>query len=428
MQKAPPPRPWLILFALWVLNFAVSAQFLVVTPILPVIRDQLGVAEDWLGLLITTYAIGVGVFSLVAGPVSDRFGRRIILVVGAVGMTVALLLHGLAVTFPLLLGVRLLAGAGSGLLSGATIAYVGDVFPFHQRGRANGVLASGFAAGQILGIPLGAMLGELGYRLPFLAFGLVTGIAAVLVVLFVVQPDVKLTDRLTLGSALRSYTRLLTRVDTAVSAAAFALMFLAVSLFITYLPTELSHRFDASPTQVSTLFMVGGVANLLVAPFAGALSDRVGRKILVVGGSAVMALLMAAVPWMIPQFWYAYPLFFIVMVFVALRISPMQALVTSLVPASQRGSLLSLDFAVGQVGFGLGSLVAGPLYTRFGFETTSVAAGIFAMSMALLVLFGLPEPKEDAQEEPDEPTPGPAQDAVAGGPTGEVPRPVPSPR
>lgn len=404
MAATPPPRPWLILLALWALNFAASAQFLIITPLLPEIRDTLSVSEDWLGLLITTYALGLGVFSLVAGPISDRFGRRIIILVGSIGMTVALLLHGLATTFELLLLMRLFAGACSGLLSGATIAYVGDAFPFAQRGRANGILVSGFAAGQVLGIPAGAWLGEIGYRLPFLAFGIMAGIAAVLVALFVTQPPVKLSDRLTLGSALRDYAGLLTRVDTAAAAAAYLIMFLAVSLFITYLPTELNHLFDASPSQVGTLFMAGGLANLIVAPFAGSLSDRVGRKILVVGGSTMSGLLMAAAPFVLLDFWYAYPLFFIVMVFVALRISPMQALVSSLVPPRLRGSLLSLVMAIGQVGFGLGALVAGPLYTTWGFTTTAVIGGAVALVMVAVVLLLIPDPREDAVgDEVDDP-------------------------
>jgi len=121
----------------------------------------------------------------------------------------------------------------------------------------------------------------------------------------------------------------------------------------------------------------------------------VGNKVLVVGGSACMGLLMASVPWMLPAFWVAYPLFFIVMVFVALRISPMQALVTSLVSAKERGSLLALDFAIGQVGFGLGSLVAGVLYTQFGFWSTAVAGGLLAAMMAVVVALFIPEPTED---------------------------------
>lgn len=400
MQTTPPPRPWLVLFALWMLNFASSAQFLIITPLLPEIRDALSVSENWLGLLVTSYAIGLGVFSLIAGPVSDRFGRRVVIVTGAVGLTIALLLHGLATTFSLLLMMRLIAGACSGLLSGATIAYVGDAFPFAQRGRANGVLVSGFAAGQVLGIPAGAWLGEIGYRLPFIAFGVFAALAAILVILFVTQPAVKLAESLSIGSAIRDYGRLLTRVDTAAAAAAYLIMFTAVSLFITYLPTELNRMFEATPSQVATLFMAGGAANLLVAPLAGTLSDKIGRKILVVGGSAMTGLLMIASPFLMVEFWYAYPLFFIVMVFVALRISPMQALVSSLVPARLRGSLLSLVMAIGQVGFGVGALVAGPVYTNYGFTISAMVAGAIAIAMALVVVLFIPEPEDDAEEDP----------------------------
>lgn len=399
MSQPSVKRPALVLFALWALNFATSAQFLIVTPLLPEIRDQLTVDENLLGLLVTVYAIGVGVFSLIAGPVSDRYGRRIILIVGSIGMSVALLLHGFAVTFPLLLLGRLIAGSMAGLLAGASVSYVGDAFPFSQRGRANGVLASAFAAGQILGIPVGAMLGEIAYRLPFTSFGVGVGLAAILILLFVPQPPVKLTERLSLVDAVRGYGALLVRLDTAAAVAAYTVMFLGVSLFITYLPTWLTHLFDVSPTSVSTLFMVGGIANLLVAPFAGALSDRIGKKIMIVGGSATMGLLMAATPWVVQEFWFAYIMFFVVMVFVAVRISPMQALVSSLVGARQRGSLVALCFAIGQVGFGGGSAIAGPLYEHYGFEAAAVAGGLSAAGMALVVGLFIREPRGDRDED-----------------------------
>ncbi|MFK7930146.1 MAG: MFS transporter, partial [Myxococcota bacterium] len=334
-------------------------------------------------------------------------GRRIVLVVGSIGMTIALLLHGLAFDFTSLLFARFLAGSCSGLLSGASIAYIGDAFPFERRGFANGVLASAFAAGQIFGIPAGAFMGEISVQIPFVAFGAFTGIAATLIFVFVSQPDVELTKRLSVGSAIQGYVSLLKRRAPAASVVAYTLMFLGVSLFITYLPTELSNRFDVSATQVATLFMVGGVANMIVGPLAGALSDRVGRKVLVVGGSTCMGLLLAATPWMLPVFWAAYPLFFIVMVFVALRISPMQALVTSLVPAKERGSLLALDFAIGQVGFGMGSLIAGVLYTQLGFWSTALAGGLLAALMAVVVGLFIPEPTEDL-DNPEKPEPAAA--------------------
>ena len=402
MIEHPPPRAWLILTALFALTFTTSAQFLIVTPLLPEIRDQLGVAESYLGLLVTSYAIGVGVFSLIAGPVSDYLGRRIILLVGSIGMSLALLAHGLAYSFELLLLVRLLAGCASGLMAGATVAYVGDAFPYAMRGRANGIIAAGFATGQILGIPAGAALGEIGYRIPFTSFGVAVGAAALLIAFFVPQPDVELADRLSVRSAAVSYGKLLLRVDTAASAASFMIMFLGVSLFITYLPTWLNAKFGVSPTQVATLFVVGGLANLIMGPIAGALSDRFGRKVLIVFGCTCMGLLMAAVPWLTFSFWIAYPLFFIVMIFVAMRISPMQALVSSQVPARQRGTLLALAFAVGQVGFGVGATLSGIIYTRYDFAATAVIGGAMAVLMGVIVAVLIPEPRGD-QDQPEEP-------------------------
>jgi len=388
-----------MLLALWSMNFAASAQFLVVTPLLPVIEQQLDVREDLLGLLVTSYAIGVGVTALIGGPVSDRVGRRKVLLVGSAWMAAALLLHAFAVDFWLLMLVRLVAGGASGLIASASVAYVADALPFAQRGRANGILASGFAAGQILGIPLGTWLGELGYRAPFVAFGVAVAISVVLIYRFVPQPPVPLVRDLSIRDSLISYAALLRGVPTAASVAAYTVMFLGVSLFITYLPTHLIKAFDESPTAVSTLFVVGGIANLIFAPLAGRWSDRYGKKLFVVIGSAAAGALMIATPWLLTRFWVAYLLFFLIMTFVAFRISPMQALVSSLVPPSMRGRLLALGFAVGQVGFGLGSSLAGPLYKHYGFGSTAIAGGLIAAFMALLVLVLIPEPTEDPSED-----------------------------
>jgi predicted MFS family arabinose efflux permease len=401
-----PIRTGPALVALWSLNFAASAQFLVVTPLLPVIRDQLGVREDLLGLLVTSYAVGVGVMALIGGPLSDRVGRRRILLVGSAWMAIALLLHVVAVDFWILMAVRLVAGCASGLIASASVAYVADALPFDQRGRANGILASGFAAGQILGIPIGTMLGEVGYRLPFVTFGVAVALSWMLLYRYALQPPVPLVRDLSLRESLASYGRMLRRSDTAGAVAAYTVMFFGVSVFITYLPTELVRRFDATPTTVSTLFVVGGIANLIFAPLAGAWSDRYGRKLFVVGGSAAAGATMIATPWLLVDFWVAYLLFFVIMIFVAFRISPMQTLVSSLVAPSLRGRLMALCFAIGQVGFGLGSSLAGPLYQTYGFWSTSVAGGVVAAAMAALTLALIPEPDGDIEEQPA-PSPAP---------------------
>jgi predicted MFS family arabinose efflux permease len=384
----------LIVAVLWMVNFTVSAQFLIIAPILPRIEEQLGVAEHLLGTLVTAYAIAVGVFALAAGPVSDRYGRRFILLLGTAVMTGALALHGLADSYATLLLVRALAGAGGGLLSGATVAYVGDYFPYRRRGWANGWIASGLAVGQILGVPAGAVLAMGSFRTPFLLFAALMIVPVVLLFAVVPAPDVRLADRLTLRTALDSYGRLLRRRDTSAAVAVYVAMFLSIALYVTYLPTWLETTFEVSGLEVATLFLVGGFANLLVGPWAGTLSDRIGRKGMIVIAGLGIGGVMATTTVVLFRFEMAYLQFLVVMVFVAMRISPQQSLVSSIVAADQRGALLSLCLALGQMGFAFGGTLSGLLYTEAGFGSSTVAAGLAAVVAALVLWAFIPEPEE----------------------------------
>jgi MFS family permease len=65
-----------VVFTLWLLVFAAGTQAMLVAPIIPQIAAQLGVEEARLGVLVTSYAVAVGAFALVTGPISDRVGRR----------------------------------------------------------------------------------------------------------------------------------------------------------------------------------------------------------------------------------------------------------------------------------------------------------------------------------------------------------------
>ncbi len=92
------------------------------------------------------------------------------------------------------------------------------------------------------------------------------------------------------------------------------------------------------------------------------------------------------------EFWMAYILYFVVMVLVAMRISPFSALLTAMVSDERRGSLMSLTVALGQAGFALGAAIAGPLYTRFGYGSNTVVGAVSVLIMAAIVAYQVPEP------------------------------------
>jgi predicted MFS family arabinose efflux permease len=391
---ALPPNSVLILFALWLMVFASGSQVMLIAPIFPRIREQLGIAEAALGTLVAVDAIMLGAMALVAGPISDRVGRRLILLVGTALMTVALALHALAFDYVSLLIVRALAGAAGGVLSGSAVAYVGDYFPYQRRGWATGWVMTGMAFGHIIGIPAGTVLAAgFGFRVPYLAYAVLMAVTLLVVWRVVPQPDVGFAAaRLSVRGALRSYAGLLRNPAILAAVIIFAATFLGNSLFVIYLPTWLEDSVGASPGQVAALFFTGGVANVLSGPRAGKFSDRVGRKRVIILATIGLALLIFSVTFVVQHIGTAFVLFFFIMVLFAARIGPFQALLTQLVPAELRGSLMSLTVGVGQLGFAFGSMLAGFTYASHGFGVSTTLAAAFLLLTAWIVSRFLPEP------------------------------------
>ncbi len=384
-----------ILFTLWLLVFSSSSQLMIVVAMLPEIGEQLSISTARQGLLVSSYAVMVGIFALVAGPVSDKFGRRKMLLLGSGLMTAALALHAVPGDYAVLLAARSLAGVAGGALSGVVVAYVGDYFPYERRGWANGWVMSGIAVGQIAGVPLGALLADnFGFRTPFLIFAATMGATFLLVIKFVPQPDVKLSERkLTVGGAIKEYLSLLKQKDILVAAVIFALLFFSAALYITYLPAWLTEYRQASPSRIAALFFAGGLASVITGPIVGKLSDRVGRKPLILASSLGLVFLIGGTTFFIQEFWLAFPFFFFSSVLFAARMAPFQALLSALVPGERRGALMSLTVALGQIGFAAGAALAGIIYSQMNYRSGTFAGAGVALIAAWLVWRRLPEPE-----------------------------------
>ena len=395
LSPPDPPSQYLIIFTLWLLVFSASSQIMIIAPILPLIGEELGIADAALGTLLSAYSLMVGMFAILSGPVSDRVGRRRILILGCLTMTAALILHAFVVGYYSFLLVRVFAGSAGGMLSGAAVSYIGDAFPYERRGWATGWVMSGSAFGQIIGIPLGiVMASRWGFQSPFYMFA-VTMAATVLLLFYAVpQPDVRRTEHaLSVRKAASDYWDMLRRPEITWAAIAFFLMFLGVSVFVVYLPTWLERNLGATGGQIALMFLIGGIANVLVGPYAGKTSDRIGRRGIILLACVGLSIVMLLTVPLVASMLMAYAMFFLTMVLVAMRTSPFSALLTSLVQDERRGSLMSLTVALGQMGFAFGGAVAGPLFANVGyFSNTLISAGLI-LSMGLIVWFFIPEPK-----------------------------------
>jgi predicted MFS family arabinose efflux permease len=336
----------------------------------------------------------VGIFAILSGPVSDKVGRRRILILGCGTMTVALALHGLVESYGAFLAVRVFAGAAGGMLSGAAVSYIGDYFPYTRRGWATGWVMSGAAFGQIVGIPLGIVLAaRWGFRAPFYIFAVTMAATVLLLFWGVPQPNVRrVAAPLSVRKAATDYVAMLRRPEIAWAALAFFMMFLGVSIFVIYLPTWLEREVGISGDQIALMFLVGGIANVVTGPQAGRLSDRIGRKGIILLACVGLSIMMLSTVYVVRSAFAAYVFFFLVMILVAMRVSPFSALLTALVTDERRGSLMSLTVALGQIGFAVGGSVAGPLFADVGYFSNTALGAVFVLAMGLIVWFFIPEP------------------------------------
>ncbi|RNC85352.1 MAG: MFS transporter [Balneola sp.] len=395
MTSQVKTNDYFIIFSLWLMVFASSSQVMIISPILPEIASELNTAKSLLGYLITVYATMIGVCAIIMGPLSDKIGRRKILLIGSSGMTIALLLHSMADNFVSLLILRAFAGMAGGVLSGSAVSYVGDYFPYERRGWANGWIMSGIAMGQILGIPLGTFLAEFyGFKFPFILFGAIMGVTTILIFFRLPQPNVELQiSKITLKSTFTKYGNLLRVGEIRSVAFSYLLMFLSLSIFLIYLPDWLVEEFDVSLSEIGWVFFAGGIVNAITGPNAGKLSDRIGRKNMIIFSCLGLATLMALTTYIITSFWIAYIAFPVAMLLIAMRISPFQALSSELVKSNNRGSLMSLLVAIGNVGSGLAGAIAGPLYDELGYVSNTLFGAYTIILTAYIVMRFVPEPE-----------------------------------
>jgi predicted MFS family arabinose efflux permease len=241
-----------------------------------------------------------------------------------------------------------------------------------------------------------------GFDTAFYVFAATMGLTFLTILFKLPQPaSTHVRHPLTVIGALKGYEALLRRREVVFAAVGYFLMYFGVSLFTVYLPTWLERTVGATSTSVASMFLIGGIANVLSGPQAGRLSDRVGRKRIILLACCGLATLMLLTPLIVRAMWVAYPIFFLFMIMQAMRTSPYSALLTALVDDSRRGSLMSFTVAIGQLGLSAGSALAGPLFER-GYGVNAVVGAASMLSMGILVLKRIPEPNVgDLPRRPD---------------------------
>jgi MFS transporter, DHA1 family, tetracycline resistance protein len=176
---SPPPGNQSILFVL-ITIFIDAIGFGLIMPVLPQLLMRVGKIElsaaievgAWMGL---TMAIAAFISAPILGNLSDRFGRRPVLLISLAGLAVDYLLLAVAHTLPLVFIGRTISGVFGGSYSTA-MAALADSTPPEDRARTFGFVSAAFGVGFVLGPAIGGLLGEYGDRAPFIAAASLAGL------------------------------------------------------------------------------------------------------------------------------------------------------------------------------------------------------------------------------------------------------------
>ncbi|MBN1146818.1 MAG: MFS transporter [Anaerolineales bacterium] len=266
------------LYILFFTLVVVMLGFGMVIPILPFYIKEFGASGRALGALMATYAVMQFIFAPVWGSISDRIGRKPVLIVGVLGNALAQLLFGLSTQLWMLFAARILAGALSSASLPTAMAYIGDSTSARERGGGMGMLGAAMGIGMVLGPGLAGWLAERSLALPFfLAAGL--SFAALLFIWAALPESLPPEARDTSGAKVRGPQ--VGEMWAALSSPIGFLLFLAflISFGLTSFEGVFGlyalERFGYGPREVGLLLMLIGVIS---AAAQGALTGPLTRR------------------------------------------------------------------------------------------------------------------------------------------------------
>jgi MFS family permease len=351
-----------------------------VTPATPDIVDDFGVGRAGVGLLLAAATAPGIVLAPIIGVLSDRYGRRAIVVpclviFGLAGGTAAF-----APSYEVLLGLRLLQGIGSAGLINLAVVIIGDHWDGLERAKMIGRNAACLTASIAVLPPLGGLLASLGgWRWTFAPYwiGLVTAVA----VLRYLGPSERGTG--TLGEQLRRTTPYLKLpVVIGSMAMAFVLFALVFGGFLTVLPVHLKDDFGVSAGFRGLVLGVPAIPSTIMALNLGRFRARFGAGPILVVGSLAIALgfaVLAVAPTL--------PLIMLGPVIYGfgegLMIPTLQDAVASAAPASSRGAIVASFVGVNRLGQTVGPVAAGAGLAAFSSEAVFLVGAALALAMAV---------------------------------------------
>jgi multidrug resistance protein len=370
--------------ALMLAIFCVGIDMYVVAALIPTMATELGESVSALALLVSAYALPAALLAPFFGPFSDRYGRRLVMLVGMAFFALTVAGTAVAPSLPLLIVLRALNGLGAAAVMPAVFAYAGDLPTVTQRTRAMGNLAMGFPLASLLGLPLGALLaGVINWRATFAAVAVLAVLATILIY--------RLPADRAKGAAAIGYVEGLRfavsdRAVLGVLAVTFV-WFLGPFGMFPFVGEFFQSSFGLTTSEVSIVFIVLGGVGVASARTSGRLTGRLGARnvvLLAIACFGTAVLILPSVPSLIIGL-----LVFAVWVFGTWFGLPAQQSIAASISDRARGTVMAFNSTALNMAGVVSPIIGGLVLANGGFRllgtwTAGIAVAAFIVAYLLL--------------------------------------------
>lgn len=355
--------------------------FGIVIPFLPLYAEEYGPSPMVFGLLMASFSMMQFLFAPILGRLSDRYGRRPVLLVSLVGSVLGYLLFAFAGSIAMLFLSRIIDGISGGNISTAQ-AVISDITDERDRAKGMGLIGAAFGLGFICGPGIGGLLADVAAWLPGVAAATTSAIAFVLVL-------VRLPE--TLGPATRTSARarrfglksLADALSHPLVGLCLVMIFLIIFAFANFETTFAQFgrlRFQLSTSQIGWLFVYAGVLGAVIqGGVAGALARRFGEGRLVAVGTFVSFLALGFLPYISQPGWMLASLALLAAGH-GLAAPSLSALTSKLVARDEVGGVMGVYQSLSSLGRILGPFWGELVYGSLGFEWPYRTGSVFMLA------------------------------------------------
>lgn len=366
------------------IQFFVYLGFGIIIPILPEVIIQQDLSEIHVGGLLTIYALASFFTAPLWGALSDRTGRKKLILIGLLGFSLSFFLFAFFIeNIFLLYASRVVGGIFSGALYTAVTGFVGDMTTEENRNKYMGLLGMSIGLGFIFGPAIGGVLGDINLQVPFIASGTLTVLLLVYAGIILKEPERvgEANKRQLVPKGGMMFWQYRIRNLFMLS---FMVTLILAGLESTFQLFQIS-KIEITPLQIGYLFMVSGFVD---AAIQGGVVRRIkngSETQWILGAQIVTAIGLILIPFSTNLFWAGFSL----SVFIAGNALARTALVslTSKESGGKYGTAAGMTYSMDNMGRIIGPLLFTWLFTKMDGNIYYISAVLAIISIALIFLF-----------------------------------------